>query len=334
MTSIQIKSIVFNPRPDALKLTAKCYTPESSDPNGLTLLCAHGAGTHKEQWEPTLEQIFLTAKNGDSKIRLREVWAVDWQSHGEGAVVNEAALKNRPGVSVVEWAEAIVAFVKSTHLRDRRIVAVGHSAGASVVLLATQNFMPRTLPFVAMIIVEPVMCSKDFYREFGEERDSALSTAIMVVNARRTTWPSRDEAFAYMRKNFIWKGWDPRALRTYVDHGMKNLPATEGVAISTSNEQEISAYVNVPPHLDAVDSYRRIAPFVPVHFIFGARNDLVPPESQDSIFNPTNNIRASSIQRVRRAGHMILQENPDGLAAAIFEALAQISQPGAEVSKL
>ncbi|KAJ7450566.1 hypothetical protein FB451DRAFT_1285530, partial [Mycena latifolia] len=275
MASIQIKSIVFNPRPDALKLTAKCYTPESSDPNRITLVCAHGAGT---------------PKNGDSKIRLREVWAVDWQSHGEGAVVNEAALKNRP--------DAIAAFVKSTHLRDRHIVAVGHSAGASVV----------------------VMCSTDFFREFGEEHDSALSTAIMV--------PSRDEAFTYMRKNFIWKGWDPR------DHGMRNLPVKQGVAISTNNEQEISAYANVPPHPDAVDSYRRIAPFVPVHFIFGARNDLVPTESQDSIFDPANNIRASSIQRVRRAGHMILQENTDGLAATISEALAQLSQFGAEFSKL
>lgn len=67
-----------------------------------------------------------------------------------------------------------------------------------------------------MVIVEPVMCSEDFYREYGEERESALSTTIMVVNSRRTTWPSRDEAFKYMRKNFIWKGWDPRVLRTYV----------------------------------------------------------------------------------------------------------------------
>lgn len=56
---------------------------------------------------------------------------------------------------------------------------------------------------------------------------------------------------------------------------MKDLPTKDGVAICTSNEQEISAYVNVPPHLEAVDQYRRIAPFVPVHFIFGGRNDLV-----------------------------------------------------------
>jgi hypothetical protein len=82
-------------------------------------------------------------------------------------------------------------------------------------LLATQNFLGEP-PFVGMIIVEPVMCSTDFYRDYGEERDSALATAIMIVNARRTTWPNRGEAFGYMRKNFIWKGWDQRVLHTYV----------------------------------------------------------------------------------------------------------------------
>ncbi|KAJ7466506.1 Alpha/beta hydrolase family-domain-containing protein [Mycena latifolia] len=355
MTAIQIQSIVFNPGPDdnGLKVTATCYTPSRSDPSGLTLLCAHGVGTRRkdeEQWEPTLEQIFLKAKDTNSQFVLREVWSVDWQNHGEGAIVNETALKERPGVlkAILEWAEAIAAFVKSPHLRDRRIAPIGHSAGASVVskcrLLATRNFIPRSVPFVGLIVVEPTMCSRDFYREHEEERNSAMMTAIMIVKARRTKWPSRDEAFTYMRKNFIWKGWDPRVLRNYVDYGMKDLPAKEGVVIAVSNEQEIGSYV-VKTQLESVDKYRRIAHFVPVHFIFGARHDLVPQESQDSIFDPANNIQTSSIQRVLHAGHMvwllltsqpklsgvgsffeILQENPDGLAAAISEALAQVSR--------
>jgi hypothetical protein len=72
--------------------------------------------------------------------------------------------------------------------------------------------LSQTVSFVGLIIVEPVMCSQDFYRDYGEERDSALSTAIMIVNARRTTWPNRDEAFSYMKLDFIWKGWGASAL--------------------------------------------------------------------------------------------------------------------------
>jgi hypothetical protein len=49
MSTFRLKSIVFNPGPDerALKLTAKCYSPGTSNPNGSTLLCAHGAGTRE-----------------------------------------------------------------------------------------------------------------------------------------------------------------------------------------------------------------------------------------------------------------------------------------------
>ncbi|KAJ7510681.1 hypothetical protein B0H11DRAFT_2215430 [Mycena galericulata] len=267
----QTHSLVFNlgSEDPALILSANCYTPESSDPHGLILLCLHGAGTLGAYSRAGFPHSQLNAG-----FSIREACAVDWQSHGAETLINEAALKNRPGVSVLEWAAAIASLIESPHLRGHRIVAVGHSAGASVVVLTTRNFLVSSVPFIGMVIVEPVMCSEDFYREYGEERESALSTTIMVVNSRRTTWPSRDEAFKYMRKNFIWKGWDPRVLRTYVDYGMHDLPTNGGIAISTNNEQEIGTYMNVPPHLAAVDGYRRIAPFVSVHFIFGARNHL------------------------------------------------------------
>ncbi|KAJ6623661.1 hypothetical protein B0H10DRAFT_1786051 [Mycena sp. CBHHK59/15] len=239
--SLHVKFVVLNdvPRTKGLpipKLTANCYTPAASDPRGMTLLCAHGAGTHKEQWEPTLEQVFLKLKAQNLESRIHEVWAVNWQCHGAGAIINETALKNRPGVLVVEWAEAIAAIVRSPYLCGHRIVAIGHSAGSSAVVLATQYFPLRGLPFAAMIIVEPVMCSTAFYCENGEERDSAFSTAIMIVNARRTTWPIRDDAFSSMRKFFIWKGWDPRILPAYIKHGMKDLLSNNGVMIVTRNE--------------------------------------------------------------------------------------------------
>jgi hypothetical protein len=54
--------------------------------------------TDKEQWEPALEQIFKMHENTNCGFSLREVWSVDWQSHGLGAVVNEATLSDRPAV--------------------------------------------------------------------------------------------------------------------------------------------------------------------------------------------------------------------------------------------
>ncbi|KAJ7636181.1 hypothetical protein FB45DRAFT_1024309 [Roridomyces roridus] len=181
-------------------------------------------------------------------------------------------------------------------------------------------------PVEWIFATKAVKIREAFYREFGAEWDRALATAIMIVNARRTTWASREEAFEYMANKFIWKGWYARVLSAYVSHGLHDVPGTpdgksNSVCISTSNAQEISAYRLVPPHLEAVDQYRRIAKQLPVHFIYGARNDLV----QESSFDPTQGIVASSIQHVPRAGHMVLEENPDGLAEAMSGVLEQLS---------
>lgn len=46
--------------------------------------------TDKEQWEIIISQLFKLCPTA-----LSEVWAIDWQSHGQSAVVNEALLKTR-----------------------------------------------------------------------------------------------------------------------------------------------------------------------------------------------------------------------------------------------
>jgi hypothetical protein len=137
--------------------------------------------------------------------------------------------------------------------------------------------LSQTVSFVGLIIVEPVMCSQDFYRDYGEERDSALSTAIMIVNARRTTWPNRDEAFSYMKLDFIWKGWGARVLRTYVvSTGHWSRTIFPGATVWLSRPKRSKRSVpNVPPHLEAVDLYRRIAPWVGNPFILFSGLEMI-----------------------------------------------------------
>ena len=69
------------------------------DDNGpLTLIFAHGAGFHKEQFEPTIEDLWglivkgsSGSKSGDSSnVReVREFWSVDCPNHGDAAILNE-----------------------------------------------------------------------------------------------------------------------------------------------------------------------------------------------------------------------------------------------------
>lgn len=106
--------------------------------------------TDKEQWEPIIEQTFQLQQGKARHQRVREAWSFDWQSHGDAAVLNRELLEtNRADgvcasllcvsafwvylyfvLAAYEWAEAISTFVRSPRMQGRRIVGVGHSAGA------------------------------------------------------------------------------------------------------------------------------------------------------------------------------------------------------------
>jgi hypothetical protein len=99
-----------------LKITAKCYTVGDSADNadGLTLLFTHCIGSRtstpvppgseliassdKEQWEPTISQLFQTQGLKEDGQRIREAWSFDWQNHGDAAILNQAVLSTREGV--------------------------------------------------------------------------------------------------------------------------------------------------------------------------------------------------------------------------------------------
>lgn len=52
--------------------------------------------TDKEQWEPVIEYLFEAQAAKEAAHRIREAWAFDWQNHGDAAVLNREALKDRP----------------------------------------------------------------------------------------------------------------------------------------------------------------------------------------------------------------------------------------------
>jgi hypothetical protein len=153
-----------------LQITAKRYTTAHSAQNrdGLTLLFTHCIGSRmnylillvqltntnsrkdKEQWEPTIQRLFDTQQCKDKVHRIREAWSFDRQNHGDAAILNREALRNRrEGVcgfndyvsalssnymtAVFEWTPAIASFIRSPRMKGHHLVAVGHSAGAGAV---------------------------------------------------------------------------------------------------------------------------------------------------------------------------------------------------------
>jgi len=100
MPKLQSETYVFDPRPEfPLLVSAKRYwIPqfESTDPDAITLVLAHGTGFLNEHWDPVIEDLYELVANASTFTRspkVRDVWAIEAPNHGVGAQLNEEVLK-------------------------------------------------------------------------------------------------------------------------------------------------------------------------------------------------------------------------------------------------
>ncbi|KAF5382078.1 hypothetical protein D9615_004232 [Tricholomella constricta] len=303
----------------------KRYTSmsETSSKDGLTLLFAHCLGSHKEQWEPTIERIFHLQQSKDTRDRIREAWAFDWQSHGDAAVLNEEVLKTRDdAVSAAEWALALESFV-STHLKGHRIVALGHSAGTAAIMMSVKSTPVQKPPYIAIFLIEPTILSQELFDAHARERKIFANMSMKVTLERRDTWPDRETAAAYFRRRLPWKSWDPRVFDIYVNHGLRTVTSRDGnaVVLKASKRQEGLAYPHFPPYIEATTLFTERCNVIPFHIIYGGNIDFIPKYIQESLCDTSKGRKPASVTKVLDAGHLIVQEDPDGLARAICDKL-------------
>ncbi|KAJ7853346.1 Alpha/beta hydrolase fold-1 [Mycena olivaceomarginata] len=324
---LQITPVVFECSPNArdapgrvLKMTAKRYwTHESaSNEEGFSLLFSHCIGSHKEQWEPIIEQTFQLQQGKARHQRVREAWSFDWQSHGDAAVLNRELLENSraDGVSAYEWAEAISTFVRSPRMQGRRIVGVGHSAGAGAMIMSVKAIPIPKIPFLAFLLVEPTMATPElFYRTMADTTPSIEAATMM----RRDRWRSRAEAAAWLQRRGPHKRWDARVLELFIDHGLASTPSGD-VSLKCDRRQEARAFPDVHPHFDAVVELGRISRAVPVHLVWASRSELIPKVVQEALCDASEGRRFASITRLE-GGHLLVQESPTRVAHALSSAL-------------
>ncbi|KAJ6506825.1 Alpha/beta hydrolase fold-1 [Mycena sanguinolenta] len=315
-----------DPPGHVLKMTAKRYwTAESaSNEEGFSVLFAHCIGSHKESWEPTIFHTFRSqqALNTPRHLRMREAWAVDWQNHGEAAVLNRAMLEEyrKGGVSVYEWADALAAFVRSPRLQGRRIVGVGHSAGAGAMVLALQ-----THPFThALLLIEPTIATPAFYHATMAAGTPALEAATLL---RRDRWPSRRDAADWMKRKLPSRKWDKGVLDLFIEHGLTDTP-DGSVKLKCDRRQEALAFPDVHPHFDAAAALARMMSTnakrggrgVQVHLVWARGSELIPKAIQDAL---SGTCAGASVTKVE-GGHSLPQESPLRVAHALVGVLGSV----------
>ncbi|KAG6901619.1 hypothetical protein C0995_009959 [Termitomyces sp. Mi166 len=293
----------FDSRPNyPLLITAKRYwKPDSkylNDPSALTLIFTHGTGFHKEQWEPTIDELYALLDHEDGRLRVREVWSIDAPNHGDAAVLNENILITgyEPIFPWEEYARAIYTFLTGfgtgvdVDFSTRRLVGIGHSMGA-VCLLLSLGYSPK-LKFESFILCELMSTNPKF---MGGPSQMLVKGAVN----RRDIWPSYEEAYKLLKSRPAWKVWDDRVLKIFVvsariflvlpkvsdillqKDGMRPLPTadypdkTEGVTLKCSRIQETACYRDGIGPTRAYNVLGSVARRMPVHLIYGATNDYL-----------------------------------------------------------
>ncbi|TFK86474.1 alpha/beta-hydrolase [Polyporus arcularius HHB13444] len=320
--------VLRGPQEDGgLDIAVTRYCPGGSAPAGdrVSLLFLHGVSYHKETWIPTIEHLFdMQANTPQSGFAVIEAWAIDSPSHGQSAILNDARLlSHSQGITAHEVARAVQMFLKSGLIAGNLLVGVAHSASVSVISLSTLGYDTGNLPYSSLILVEPpIMTRKVFAR--ATKKGKAWELLVEMAKTRKDIWPSREAARDWMSKRLPWNSWTPRCLDLFVEYALRDLPTatypdqTDGVTLCCTRDHEAAGYIYHQDGFDSLDRLGDICPMIPVHCIFGEKEDVVPNFVKAGFVDARQGRKMASITTVPNAGHLVVEEHPDGLAEAIW----------------
>jgi len=164
-------------------------------------LLVHGTGFVAEVWGEVARELASTYT----------VYALDRRGHGAS---------HKPGAyHFLDYADDICRLIDALGLRD--IYGIGHSAGATDLLLAA-----KLLPgcFTRLFVMEPTAMDPHATRPGGLNEESLAR--VEGTLRRRAEFESADAVFARYRSAPAFADWTETSLRAYVRHGF--VPLDDG----------------------------------------------------------------------------------------------------------
>lgn len=170
------------------------------EPGRPPALLLHGTGFVAEVWTEVAEALAAD----------HTVYALDRRGHG---------LSHKPPAGryhFQDFAEDLRTVVEQLDLRD--VYGIGHSAGATDLLLATK-LMPER--FARLFVMEPTVMDPRTPRSGGLSKMSAAS--VQGALRRRAEFDSADVLFQRLRTAPAFAPWTERSLWAYVNNGFAKL---------------------------------------------------------------------------------------------------------------
>lgn len=173
----------------------------TSKPGKPPALLVHGTGFVAEVWDEV----------ADGLATDFDVYAVDRRGHG-------ASHKPTTGhYHFADFARDVCAVLEALALSD--VFAVGHSAGATDLLLAATQLPGR---FSRIFAMEPTVMDPRAHRD--AQLSDFHQTAVARTLRRRSEFASGAAALERLRAAPAFAHWSNHALQAYVAHGFEALP--------------------------------------------------------------------------------------------------------------
>ena len=261
---------------------------------GADLLLAHATGFHGRVWLPVVAAL---------RSQFRCI-ALDERGHGDSVVPPSASFDWRA------MAGDLLAVVDDLALAAP--FGVGHSAGATLLLLAEQA---RPGTFRALWCYEPILPPTD-------DRPPPADRARLAAGARKRTevFASVDHAYRHYAARLPFSALAPEALRAYVEFGFEEL-ADGTVRLKCRPEHEARVYENGFAH----EVHRHLARVgCPVTVAYGERTQHVDPGAVREL---AARLPDAGVQVLPGLGHFGPLEDPVAVAAAVLGALSSVGRP-------
>ncbi len=233
------------------------------------------------------------------------VWAMEQRPLWPGA--NAAHLNS--------WHPLASDFLQALAQRgDGQVIAVGHSLGAVVSMMAA---VQRPDLFRALLLIEPVLLPPAILQLARDHPQQAQNTPLVqLALSRRQQWASRQQAFDHFRSKAVFRLLPDEALWDYVNYGLTQSDHGH-VVLRFPAEWEARIYSHPP--LDIWELLPQIT--APTLAIRGQHSDTIAPESWQrwQQLQP----RAEFVQ-VGDAGHLLPFERPDALSRLTRAFLARL----------
>lgn len=202
---------------------------------------------------------------------------------------------------------------------DRPVIAVGHSLGGVVSLIAALTQPHR---FRALILLDPVILPPNVLRVMRRMQAADQMGAFPLVQGalrRRARFATPDEAFDYWRAKPLFADWTDAALRGYVEAGLVADAGEWVLRWPPEWEAQIFATGHTQSWRD-LGRLRGLTPPIPALLVRGATSDTLTRPCADRIAARCPHI---DVRPIVGHGHLFPLSAPEATAALILDWLAE-----------